>query len=139
MLLAVASFAEATSSSSSDWWIESSLVRLFPTSTPARTDATNTAAPAATVSLAGNEHESFQLGLRLPPSSPNTSYAVSISADDDDHQVNITWEQVGWVYVTEIAPNNQSAAGWWPDPLLRVPKVLATSGEATAYVNNPTE
>lgn len=43
----------------------------------------------------------------------NGRYAVSINADDDDDQIQITWEQVGWVYVPEIAPNSQSSAGWW--------------------------
>jgi hypothetical protein len=37
-------------------------------------------------------------------------------------------QQVGYVYVAEIVSNNQSGAGWWPDPLLRVPRAFGIDG-----------
>jgi hypothetical protein len=53
-----------TTAPATRWWIESSLTRVMPASTP-------TAAREAKIALAGNEHESFQVALRAQA---NTSY-----------------------------------------------------------------
>lgn len=60
----------------------------------------------------------------------NTTFAVDVQSAGAN--LKITWEQVGFVYVSEILNNSQGGAGWWPDPCLRVPRAMATGGVATS-------
>jgi hypothetical protein len=61
----------------------------------------------------------------------NTTFTVDIGSIGAGLEVR--WEQVGFVYVSEILNNTQGSAGWWPDPCLRVPRAIAVGGVATSF------
>jgi hypothetical protein len=106
-------------------WIESSMNRVMPQALPPA------AGPlVASVSLAANEYESFQLCLlaapgeavrdvRLEPTDLVSASGRRIAASE------IEWQQVGFVRVQPLRTHSRDAGlwpGWWPDPLLPVEK-----------------
>ena len=108
-------------------WVESSLARVMPNTVPDSTRLNPGGQDVATLHLAGNEHESFQVALRP---AVNTSYTVAWTPLEAD--LVLSWEQVGLVYVFEMMNNTDGPAGWWPDPVLRVPKAFGIQGISTA-------
>lgn len=75
-----------------EWWLESSAVRVLGHT------RTATFTGLDRISLAQNEHESFQLCLRPGDGEGvNTSFAVTVSSPTPG--LRVTWEQVGLVYV----------------------------------------
>ncbi|HQK95456.1 MAG TPA: hypothetical protein PLD23_18310, partial [Armatimonadota bacterium] len=117
-------------------WIEDSMVRVlpdaFPPSRPGR--------PVASLSLAGNEYESFQLaflaapGARVEGLSLETSDLVGrsgarIAASE------IEWHQVGFVHAERLLGHPaypEASPGWWPDPLLEVGRFSLEPGRTQA-------
>jgi len=105
-------------------WTESSMVRVMPQAVPSALPDT----PAAGISLAGHEYESFQIVLRTPPGRPLRGVEVKCGdlADGDGHAIpaaNIDWLQVGYVRVERPYSHpevHDAMPGWWPDPLLPV-------------------
>ena len=125
LLLVVALLLVPAASSVNDyWWVESSLARVMPQTTP---PAGQPEHQAATVHLAGNEHESFQVALRP---AANTSYSVSWAPLRSG--LKLSWEQVGLVYVFQMMANTDGPAGWWPDPTISVPQAFGVAGITTA-------
>jgi hypothetical protein len=118
-----------TAAVATDWWVESSLVRVMPT-------AVSTTKSTASISLAANEHESFQIVLKADR---NMTFDVAMSPlilsgsrELQDNHLEIRWEQVGFMHVSSIRQNTQGGAGWWPDVLLPVPKAFGITGVSTS-------
>ena len=117
---------------SSTAWVQSSLKRVMPDMLPtAHHDEESRHESAhlqATVQLAGNEHESFQIALR-----PQINCTYAISWTDLD-PVTLSWEQVGLVYAYDMMQNEDGpeGPGWWPDPTLRVPKAFGVQNVTTS-------
>ena len=77
-----------------DWWVESSLARVMPSTTQPRSTAGRSTS--AAVHMASNEHESFQVALRP---AANQTYSVSWDpiagpAGEVDSNLRLSWEQV---------------------------------------------
>ena len=85
------------------------------------------------MALAAGELESTQLVVRV---AKNASVGISFSfgADWPAEHLRLDWKQVGYVEVKDISRPDliepERGPGWWPDPLLPVPRLLATAGEA---------
>ena len=70
------------------------------------------------LSLAKNERESFQL-VYMPSKSGSNAIACEIKVSQHDAPVQVSWGQVGFVYVDSISNNPQGEGpSWWPDPIL---------------------
>ena len=124
-------------------WVASSLARIMPDSQPPAGQNELSAASVgasghggssleAAVSLAGNEHESFQVAVR---SAANVSYTVDVgdaTAAAGDFPLQVSWSQVGLVNVSAIVANDQGGAGWWPDPVLPTTHAFGVAGLTTS-------
>ncbi len=106
-------------------WVASSMQRVLINSLPTR-------APApleASIALARNEYESFQLAVRAAPGRELTGGRVQCSALRGPGGAlipadRITWHQVGFVELKDLFRHprlpEEAVPGWWPDPLLPV-------------------
>lgn len=93
-------------------------------------------APAATMSLAHGEQESFQIAVRWPADGPAAELPVALewrarSSDNSTARQNASsgltahWGQVGFVWVESIHRNSQNQnQSWWPDPILPVARLM---------------
>eukprot|EP01049_Picozoa_sp_SAG25_P002042 SAG25_NODE_101_length_15508_cov_11.653384_7_plen_633_part_00 len=119
------------------WWVESSLSRVMPHSIgPAGGGrAAAAAASTATLFLAANERESFQLALR---SATNRSFTVQITPPPHSKGLSLSWETVGLVWVPEIASHRtgkdpeDGGPGWWPDPTFATTAAFGVAGITTS-------
>ena len=123
-------------------WTESSMVRVTNASRGGGAAATS-----ASIALAGNEHESWQVVLRRANNTDDCISAYSVDVSDleyDDgrhvHRIGagaVRWGQVGFVYVDNLTapasmhqppvpgcsgfgPDSSGCSGYWPDPILPV-------------------
>ncbi|HHX41387.1 MAG TPA: DUF4091 domain-containing protein [Armatimonadetes bacterium] len=105
-------------------WVERSMQRVLRDALP----PSRKRALRASVALAGNEYESFQVCLRALPGRDLESCTVTFS-DLRDRRGNalskehFEWHQVGFVNISELYPHPEmkdALPGWWPDPLLPV-------------------
>ncbi|HOJ32593.1 MAG TPA: DUF4091 domain-containing protein [Candidatus Hydrogenedentes bacterium] len=112
-------------------WAESSLTKVFredilvPIGTPN---------PTASISLAKNEHESFQIVLRAAGSTPITQVSVRVhdlvnaSGSSTIPAQDITARRVGY-YPVRIPTHFETPTGDWPDPLLPDDPFTVPAGE----------
>jgi hypothetical protein len=111
-------------------WTVSSLQRVFPGSQP---PSAAIEAPGLVVALAAHEIESTQLVVRAAQNS-SVGISFSMEAGWPTKHLHLEWQQVGYVEVKDIYRPDliepEHGPGWWPDPLLPVPRLLATAGEA---------
>lgn len=137
-------------------WTTTSMERIYPHSLPrvASDDATGHVPaqvqkeemsalrqrlehPTATLELARNEYESFQIAVL----SPRELRDVEVRFSDLTHTsrkdakiaaTHLDWKQVGFVRAEKIQrhpADTEGMAGWWPDPLLPVQKFTLPAGQ----------
>ena len=129
LALQVAAEAHYSDTDAMQTWTVSALQRVFLDSQrPSAVQASGSA-----VALAAGELESTQLVVRM---AKNASVGISFvtSADWPTQHLHLQWQQVGHVEVKDIRQpaliEPERGPGWWPDPLLPVPRMIATPGEA---------
>ena len=82
--------------------------------------------PSASIELACNEYESFQIGILSPTPLKDVEIKLSdlISTTDTKTKIDskhLDWKQVGFVRADRIRKHpadTEGIDGWWPDPLL---------------------
>ena len=107
-------------------WVETSLVRVMPNQTAVSIQQ------AATIALAGNEHESFQIALL---SETNMTLGVTTTSLKSSGKASLpppTCGQVGLMYVSNIMANSQGGTGWWPEVVLNTSRAMAVENLATS-------
>ncbi len=117
-------------------WVESSMKRALVDCFP----ETVADSPTASVALAGNEWESFQVALRAAPGRDLRDCRVEISDLQGDGEAvisaaNLQWHQVGFVELKRLFRHPQmrhALPGWWPDPLLPVSEFDVPGGVTQA-------
>jgi len=106
-------------------WTENAMVRIMPNALPSGGGAV----PQATISLARNEYESFQLAVLPAPGVALRNIAVDppvLRRVGDGAALPpsaFCWYQEGYVRMDQLIPHPAdptAAAGWWPDALLPV-------------------
>ena len=137
-------------------WTTTSMERIFPYSLPRlkSDDATGIPegnhlaeetielrrrleSPTASLELARNEYESFQIGVLSPVDLKGTTVACSdlVSRENPDNRIDrkhVDWKQVGFVRADRITPHpkeTEGLPGWWPDPLLPVEQFDVPAGQ----------
>ena len=115
-------------------FVQSSMVRVMPATLPPPSPQL-----AASISLAGNEHESFQIALR--ETSNNATFAVTASplAATGDATTAATEAlpppkcgPVALMWVSAILGNAQGGPGWWPEIVLDDSRAFAVAGSTTS-------
>jgi len=116
-----------------DVWVEDSMTRVFPRARP----KTGGAGRSVRLTLAGGEYQSFQIVIRPRAGHELRNVRVRVGGLSGGTEIvarNIEWHQVGYVRVDNLdyrpIEGNASLAaaagadlpGWWPDPLLPVPR-----------------
>jgi hypothetical protein len=84
--------------------------------------------PTASVELAKNEYESFQIGILSPTPLENVQIIISDLTLESDKNVRIDskhldWKQIGFIRADSLQKHpfdNEGGSGWFPDPLLPV-------------------
>jgi hypothetical protein len=118
-------------------WATNSMERVMPYALP---DSNNNST-SATIDIAGNESESFQIALIPKPGQPLRgvrlvpSDLICAQTGKKIGAENIKWQEVGYVRIGKVVPHpgDPSAyAGWWPDPLLSVASFDAVDGMTNA-------
>ncbi|NSW54371.1 MAG: DUF4091 domain-containing protein [Armatimonadetes bacterium] len=113
-------------------WTENALVRVLRQDAPEKPSADLT----SSISLAGNEYESFQVCLRAAPGRDLKDCEVRISDLTGPRGArieakNVEWHQVGFVHLAKLHEHPalpDAMPGWWPDPLLPVPDFDVAGG-----------
>lgn len=108
----------STRPETASWWVEDSMTRVFqddlPPSEPVCT---------ASVDLARNERESFQICLRAGQARlEDVRVTVSELVCGRDKLPAVEWSRVGYVWVEQPSAHplsSRKTGSWWPDPLLR--------------------
>ena len=95
------------------------------------------AEPMATIELARNEYESFQIGILSPKTLENVEVKLSdlISTVDPKAKIeskHLDWKQVGFIRANQLQKHfgdTEGVPGWWPDPLLPVDRFDVPAGQ----------
>ena len=93
--------------------------------------------PTASLELAKNEYESFQIALLAPNDLKNVSIAFTDLVAENDSTCRIKrehldWKQVGFVRTDGMTPHpkeTEAIPGWCPDPLLPVEQFDVPAGQ----------
>jgi len=113
-------------------WTETSMKRVLVSAFPEKLDE----APTASIALAGNEYESFQVALRAAPGHDLKGCTVELSDLQGGKgrlipRGNLEWHQVGFVELKRLFNHpkvTDAVPGWWPDPLLPVSRFDVPAG-----------
>ena len=121
------------------WWAQSSLARVMPQALPPPPSADD-GSRRVDISLAGNEHESFQLALRSDHDLTLTVQLPQLRAVGHTAPPlsKLSWRQAGFVWAAAVDTGahgdnlTHHGAGWWPDPLLAVGSAMAVADVTTS-------
>ncbi|MCL2742907.1 MAG: DUF4091 domain-containing protein [Planctomycetaceae bacterium] len=108
--------------------------------------------PAASIELARNEYESFQVGILSPKTLNDVEVVLSdlVSTADVNSRIeskHLDWKLVGFIKADQIRKHpadTEGGPGWWPDPLLPVERFDVPAGQTqpiwvTVYVPKGTK